>query len=123
MDLLNDLSDDELQTVITRSNEILAERDRKRKDKALEDARAILAGAGLSLKDVAAGKTHKNGSKATVYHGGRMYQHPTNKVLVWNARGQKPHWLRDLESEGRKAIELPPGPANDNIPPSIKKTG
>jgi len=68
--------------------------------------RAILAGAGLNLKDVAAGKPHKNGSKAPVYHGGRQYQHPTNKALTWNAKGQKPTWLRELEASGGKALEV-----------------
>src|SRR5664279_3895377 len=107
LDSLEKLADDELQAVIDRSNELLKERDRQRKDKALEQARAILAGAGLSLKDVAA-KPHKNGNgKGPVYHGGRQYQHPTNKTLVWAAKGQKPGWLRELEAQGGKAIELP----------------
>jgi hypothetical protein len=56
LDSLNDLGDDELRAVIDRSNELLADRDRQRKDKALEQARAILTGAGLSLKDVANGR-------------------------------------------------------------------
>src|ERR1700691_454048 len=105
-DLLAKCEDDELRTVISSCEELLAQRDRKRKDKALEDARAILATAGLSLKDVAAGKPHKNGSNAPVYHGGRQYQHPTNKALVWTAKGQKPAWLRELEASGGKAVEV-----------------
>ena len=44
---------------------------------------------GLSLKDVA--KPQKNGNKGPVYHAGRQYQHPVNKTLTWNARGQKPN--------------------------------
>lgn len=105
LDTLNDLKDDELQAVIDRSNELLKERDRQRKEKAMEEARAILAGAGLSLRDIA--KPHKNGNKGPVYHSGRQYQHPANKALIWNAKGQKPTWLRELEAQGGKAVELP----------------
>jgi hypothetical protein len=119
LDSLEKLADDELRAVAARCDELLAQHDRQRKDKALEEARAILAGAGLNLRDVANGKP-KNGSKGPVYHGGRQYQHPTNKALIWTAKGQKPGWLRELEAQGMRAIEAP---ANDNIPPSFKKTG
>lgn len=107
-DSLEKLADDELRAVIDRSNELLKERDGQRKEKALEQARAILSGVGLSLRDVATGKAHRSGNgKSVVYHGGRQYQHPTNKALTWNAKGQKPNWLRELEAQGGKAIELP----------------
>lgn len=119
---LETLNDGELQTVIARCNELLKERDRQRKDEALEQARAILSGAGLNLRDVASGKTHKNGGKGPVYHGGHQYQHPTNKALNWNAKGQKPHWLRELEAEGRRAVETTPA-EHDISPPKHKITG
>jgi hypothetical protein len=35
------------------------------------------------------------------------YQHPSDKTLVWLAKGQKPNWLRELEAEGGKAVEVP----------------
>ena len=107
LDSLEKLGDVELSAVAARCEELLAQHDRQRKDKALEEARVILAGAGLNLKDVAAGKPHKNGGKAPMYHAGRQYQHPTNKALNWNAKGQKPTWLRELEASGGKAVELP----------------
>jgi hypothetical protein len=106
LDSLNDLKDDELQAVIGRSNELLSERDRQRKEKAVEEARAILAGAGLNLRDVAAGKPKNGNGKGPVYHGGKQYQHPANKTLLWTAKGQKPNWLRELEAQGGKAVEL-----------------
>jgi len=77
LDSLEGLKDDELQAVIGRSNELLQERDRQRKDKALGEARALLESVGLSLKDVAAAKPQKNGGgKSAAYHAGRQYQHP-----------------------------------------------
>ena len=63
---------------------------------------------GLSLKDLAKAKPLKNGNaKGPAYHAGHQYQHPTNKALTWNAKGQKPNWLRELETSGAKAVELP----------------
>ena len=105
LDSLENLKDDELQAVMARAGELLKDHDRQRKEKALADAGAILAAAGLTLKDVA----HKGKARAKVpaYRGGRQYQHPTNKALVWNARGQKPGWLRQLEAEGGRAVEMP----------------
>ncbi|MBV9506224.1 MAG: H-NS histone family protein [Acidobacteriia bacterium] len=128
--MLNELDDEELQAVISGCNGLLQQRDRERKNKALEDARAILATAGLNLKDVANGKAARNGAKAPTYHGGHTYQHPSDKTKVWNARGQKPGWVRALEAKGRRAIEVVP--ANDNsaevqrpaqVSAAIKKVG
>jgi DNA-binding protein H-NS len=102
--MLDGLEDADLLAVAARCEELLKEHDRQRKDKALEQARAILTGVGLSLKDVA-GKPHKNG-KGPVYHAGRQYQHPTNKALVWPGKGKKPNWLVGLEAEGKSAMEV-----------------
>ena len=104
LDSLEKCGDDELRAVIARCEELLADHDRRRKAAALEQARAILSGAGLSLRDVAA--KPKNGSKGQVYHGGRQYQHPTNKALTWKGKGQKPGWLRELEASGGKPVEV-----------------
>ena len=104
LDTLDALGDGDLRAVAARCEELLAQHDKERKDKALEQARAILSGVGLSLRDVASGK--KNGNKGPTYHGGRQYQHPTNKALIWNAKGQKPTWLRELEASGGKAVEV-----------------
>src|SRR5580704_8191046 len=105
-DSLNGLADEDLQALIGKCNELLSERDRQRKEKALEQARTILAGAGLSLKDVASGKPKNGNGKGPVYHGGHSYQHPSDKTKVWNAKGQKPTWLRELEASGGKAVEV-----------------
>jgi DNA-binding protein H-NS len=116
LDTLEALGDDDLRAVIARSNELLAQRDRQRKDKALEQARATLAAVGLSLKDLNR-KAPK--AKGPIYHSGRTYQHPTNKALVWPGKGKKPAWLTALEAEGKSAVEVP---ANDNAPLPVKKT-
>lgn len=110
-DSLRSLNDDELHAAIEQANTLLKARDEERKAKALSDARALLASVGLSLKNVAV-KGKAKPVRGIVYKGGHTYQHPTDKALVWNAKGQKPNWLRDLETQGGKAIEL--APADDN---------
>jgi hypothetical protein len=116
LDTLDGLNDNELQAVIARSQELLKTHDEERKAKALADARLILAAAGLSLKDIGKAKP----AKTPPYKGGHLYQHPANKALVWNAKGQKPGWLRELEGQGGKPVELPEA-ANASLPPQIKK--
>lgn len=102
---LNELQDAELRAVIEQSEGLLKQRDESRKAKAIEDARAVLAAAGLSLKDLN-GKGKSKMAKGPVYHGGHTYQHPTNKALTWNAKGKKPGWLVDLEGKGQAVLEL-----------------
>jgi len=103
-DMLDAFSDEELVEVKTLADKLLKHRDEERKAKALEEARATLAAVGLSIKDLARAKTKPN--KGPSYKGGHTYQHPANKSLVWNAKGQKPNWLRELEIQGGKAVEL-----------------
>lgn len=128
-DMLETLSDDELRAVRQRANELLQAHDEERKAKAIADARALkakalndarvlLASVGLSLKAV----DGKSGRRAVPYKGGHLYRHPAKPELVWNAKGQKPNWLRELEREGGKPVEVT-GAANDNAAPATKKTG
>jgi DNA-binding protein H-NS len=103
--MLGALQDDELRVVIEQSQGLLKERDDERKAKALNDARAVLAAAGLTLKDLN-GKGKSKTAKGPVYHGGHTYQHPANKSLTWNAKGKKPGWLVELEGRGEATIEV-----------------
>jgi len=122
---LDGLNDDELRAVAARVHELLKAHEEERKAKALADARAlkakaltdaraVLASVGLSLKDMS-GKKARSG-KPPVYHVGRNYRHPVNQALTWNGKGQKPGWLRELEGEGGKAVEIVPEAAFDNAP-------
>lgn len=115
--MLDGLQDDELRSTRTLIDEILHKRDDERKARAIEDAkavkakaladaRAVLAAAGLTLK--ALGGSVRRKSPKSPYLGGHTYQHPANKALVWNAKGQKPNWLRELEAQGKSAVEIPP---------------
>jgi DNA-binding protein H-NS len=99
------LRDDELQTTIEQARTLLKQRDDDRKAKAIVDAKATLAAAGLTLKDLG-GKSKTKNDRGHVYHVGHSYQHPANKTLVWNGKGKKPGWLTGLETQGGKAIEV-----------------
>src|SRR5579862_726672 len=112
LDLLEKLADDDLRAVDARCLELLKQHDTERKEKALSEARSLLASVGLSLKDVAR-KALVTKSKAPIYHGGHTYQHPTNKTLVYNGKGKKPGGLTALEAEGKAALEV----TNDNVAP------
>jgi hypothetical protein len=104
-DMLDAFSDEEILKVKALADKVLKFRDDERKAKATEDARVTLAAVGLTFKDVAKGRIKP--AKGPQYKAGCLYQHPANKALVWNAKGQKPKWLRELEADGGKAIELP----------------
>lgn len=69
---------------------------------------------GLTFKDLARAKAKP--VKGPQYKGGHSYQQPTDKTLVWNAKGQKPNWLRELEAKGGSTIKLGPEAA-------LKKAG
>lgn len=115
-DMLDALNDNELREVINQSETLLRKRDEERKAKAIaevrelrtkteNDARVLLESVGLKLKSLN-GKGKKKGGQGPLYKGGRLYQHPENKALVWKANGQKPNWLRELEGRGGTAIEI-----------------
>ncbi len=87
LDSLESLNDNDLQAIIARAGELLKDHDRERKDKALSEATAILAKAGLSLKEVAQ-RSRTRPKAGGAYRSGRQYQHPTNKTLVWTAKGK-----------------------------------
>ncbi len=113
--MLDGFEDAELKAIISRADDLLKKHDTERKEKALAEARATLAAVGLSLKDI--GKAKAKAGKSIPYHGGHVYQHPTDKTLVWAAKGKKPGWLLTLEGEGKAPLEV----ANDNS--AVRKTG
>jgi hypothetical protein len=73
LESLETLNDEQLMALIARAGALLKQHDRERKDRALADARSILAGAGLSLKHLEAisrsrksAKLHRRSKSARV---------------------------------------------------------
>jgi DNA-binding protein H-NS len=104
-DILDALSDSELEQAENYIVALKKKRDAERKAQAMAEARAILAAAGISMKDLAA--RSKSKAKPAPYRNGHHYQHPKDKSLVWNGAGKKPNWLRALENDGEEAVEVP----------------
>lgn len=67
LDSLETLSDEQLRAVIARAGQLLKQHDRERKQKALADARTLLAAAGLSLRSVRAKDKKAKDAKSTVH--------------------------------------------------------
>jgi DNA-binding protein H-NS len=99
------LGDNELRATTGLITEILEKRDQARKAKAIVDAKATLAAAGLTLKGLN-GNGHKKAAKGPIYHAGHAYQHPADKTLVWDGKGKKPGWLVGLEADGKMPVEV-----------------
>ena len=102
-----------LQEVMRRAGELLKERERGRQREAIEQARAILAGAGLTVQDLMsnggrpAGPT--KGKKAGA--GGRAgarYANPADPSQVYApGRGRAPRWYGELKAKGELPEPLP----------------
>ena len=102
-----------------RAGELLKEREHARQRDAIEQARAILAGAGLSVQDMlggtgrsaAGGKAARgtavdgnaSGTSAAPRKGAR-YANPDNPTQIHErGRGREPNWFKALRERG----ELP----------------
>jgi hypothetical protein len=115
-DMIEGFNDDEIRSNQSVGRCRLKTARRCAEAEAIEQARERLAQAGLTSADVA--RVRMKAAEGLSYKGGHTYQHPADKALVWNAKGQKPKWLRELEVSGGTAVEMT---ANDNAPPMTKK--
>ncbi|MGE3509287.1 MAG: H-NS family nucleoid-associated regulatory protein [Vicinamibacterales bacterium] len=105
---LETLEDAQLIALVARAGELLEERKLHRRNEALEQARATLEKAGLSVRDLVDGSKKSTAKKSTtVYRAGFRYRHPDDAALEWAGRGQKPNWLRSLERTHVKPVEVP----------------
>jgi len=106
---LDGLDDAGLQEVMRRAGELLKERERAKQREAIDQARAILAGAGLSPQDLIGTRT--SGARKTGSSGraGQRYANPDNPAQVYAVgRGRAPKWYAE-----RKAAGTLPAPLAD----------
>jgi hypothetical protein len=108
---LKTLTDDDLRAVIAHANNLLKERDRERKESALEQAKAILAQAGLSLKGLA--KTKPKRVHENLRAGMRFFNIENPDQIYEVGKGRPPGWFEKGRAKGM--LPLPEG-ANDNTP-------
>ncbi len=88
------LSDEELRAAIKSADALLKKRAGDTRQKAIDEAKAILAKAGLSLKDLGAGKPAAKAAAAPPLKKGERVVNPDNPSEVWEAgRGRRPKWV------------------------------
>jgi hypothetical protein len=91
LEMMKALTDDDLRAAIDYAQTELKERDRQRKEQALQQAKAILAQAGLSLSELSKLKI-KGNNKAT--HAGMIFTNPANPAQVYEpGKGRPPGWF------------------------------
>ena len=103
---LDTLKDEELTGIIGYAQILLKTRQEKREEDALETAATAMRAAGLTvnMKQLRA-MAKKAASNGKPYKAGTQYQHPEKKELTWNGKGQKPNWIRELETAGKRPLE------------------
>ena len=102
-----------LQEVMRRAGELLKERERGRQREALEQARAILAGAGLTAQDLMSngGRPAGPGKAKKAAPGGKAgarYANPADPSQIYApGRGRAPRWYGELKAKGQLPEPLP----------------
>jgi hypothetical protein len=97
---------EELEQIRELTQAELEQRKRRRREEAMAEIRRIAETENIPVRFDAKSRPKKS-AKAPLYKSGRSYRHPTDETLVWKANGQKPGWLRELEKEGGRAVEIP----------------
>jgi DNA-binding protein H-NS len=106
--MLESLDEEALQQVIRQAQELLQARQQQKRREAIEQARSILAGAGLTAKDLTAEsrasspRSRKSAAKtAPAMRAGDRYVNPANAAQSWTVgRGRVPNWFRELRDAG-----------------------
>ena len=112
---LSSMSVGQLQTLRTRIEKEIEGRSRKKRDKAMEEIKSIVAKYGLKLKDVIVNPPARKSAKvATKKATARpvnkpaaiLFRHPENPALTWSGgRGRPPQWITDWKASGRSLDE------------------
>src|SRR5262245_24965366 len=101
---LQAMTDEQLQEWVEEAQDEQERRKKAKRQKAIDDAKALLAAAGLSLKDALSSGTGKGkGKKAgQPLKQGQRYVNPANPSEVYTVgRGRRPKWFADLEAKGQ----------------------
>jgi hypothetical protein len=106
---LNDLTDDDLRTLVTTATDLLQQRHEAAKQRAIEEARARLAEVGLTFRDLTGGPPPRK--RAAKLRNGDRYTNPLDPSQVHVVdRGRPPKWFTDMETRGTLPAPSRPGP-------------
>ena len=103
LETLNTFPDDDLRAIIAHAGSLLKQRDRERKENALEQAKAILSQAGLSLKELS--KTKPRRAHESLRAGMRFFNSENPHQAYEVGKGRPPGWFTNGKGK--------PMPAND----------
>lgn len=96
---LENMSRDELKTLIKDAEKALKSVDARRKAEAKRAAEDALREFGYSLDDIVSGDG--KGSK-----GVAKYANPADPTQTWTGRGRKPNWVLDALREGKSIDDM-----------------
>ena len=112
-DQLQDMTDEQLSGLIEDAQAEQQRRQKAKRQKALDEAKAILSAAGLSLRDALAGSGGSGKKKAAgkpALKQGQRYVNPANSSQVYTTgRGRPPKWFSDLQARGNLPEPSPAG--------------
>lgn len=96
---LNNLSIEELESVIAEARELIERKREQAVARARADIERIAAGAGLSLEDLLG--MGKSRSRAPVRKTvADKYRNPRDSSQSWSGRGKRPRWLQEQLAQG-----------------------
>lgn len=99
---LTELDLTELKTLQKQVAKAIDNFEQRKRDEALEAAKAIASEHGFKLEDLMSdGPTKKQKSKAAP-----KYAHPENPELTWTGRGRKPYWVNEHLEAGKAMDDL-----------------
>ncbi|CUH70082.1 DNA binding protein, nucleoid-associated [Thalassovita autumnalis] len=99
---LDELDLDELKSLQKKVTKAIDNFEKRKRDEALEAAKAIASEHGFKLEDLmgdAPSKKSKTKSEP-------KYAHPENSELTWTGRGRKPAWIIEHLEAGESLDEL-----------------
>lgn len=101
---LSAISDEELEALLPKIEKELDKRRESRKKEAIDKMREAAAAVGMTPEELlgigGGGRRRRGGKRAMT-----MWRHPENPDLVYRG-GKKPGWLKELETEGKKAVKM-----------------
>ena len=105
MENIENLSEAELQVVITNAQRALYERQTSKRKDGLAQIKAIAADIGVAVEIIEQGQSGsaKGGARGNA-KGGKVaikYRDASDPSHVWTGRGMAPRWIKEAEAAGR----------------------
>jgi DNA-binding protein H-NS len=98
----NNLSENELQTVINKAEQALKEKQSEKRKKVITQIKELAASIDVTVKiSETENKAVKKGKKVPA-----KYRNPDDASITWTGRGVAPKWMQALNNAGRDKSEF-----------------